>query len=173
MADNTATTQYIEHGFTFSEGQLKNIARAIKNKTSVGLRIESDQITGDHILLITQTQLNKIKRNAEKGSGVVLTLSASQLKAIEKHGGILPLLSLIPLIAGVVGGVGGLAGGAASIANTVNEKKAAKAAQRELERHHKEIEQQAAQAAQAAPVIGSGCSEICRHCKGSGLNSHS
>ena len=87
MSGDTAVaqgTQYIEHGFTFSEGQLKNIARAIKNKTSVGLRIESDQITGDHILLVTQTQLNKIKRNAEKGSGVVLTLSASQLKAIEK-----------------------------------------------------------------------------------------
>jgi len=41
MSGDTATTQgtqYIEHGFTFSEGQLKNIARAIKNKTSVGDR---------------------------------------------------------------------------------------------------------------------------------------
>ena len=157
-------TQYIEYGVTLSEGQLKNIAKAIKNKASIRLKLDSDQTTGEHILLLTQTQLNKIKRNGEKETGVVLTISTAQLKAIEKHGGILPLLSLIPLIAGVIGGVGGLAGGAASIAKTVNENKAAKLAQQEEERHHRELEKTAHEAS------GGGCSKVCTQCRGTGLN---
>jgi len=92
---------YQEYGITLSEAQFKKILKAGKNKSSVTIRILKKNLHGDHKLLLTQTQINRLNKAT---SGVDLTLSIAQVKPIYKlftdykendgkTGGFLPLLA--------------------------------------------------------------------------------
>jgi hypothetical protein len=144
-------TQYLEHGFTLTERQLKQIATAAKKEKSLKLKLDHDQLVGDHKLLVTKTQDSQIAKNYNGGMGILLELSAKQLKK-PISGGVLPLLALLPLIFGGLGAAGGVAGGVSAAVQAANSKAAAAAAQRELERHNRELEAQA----QAAVAQGTG-----------------
>ena len=98
---------YQKYGFNLSVGQKGKIQKAYENGEGISIRVSKQNLHGNDMLAITQTQLNKIKK-AE--NGVQLNLSEAQIKYMEKHGGFLPLLALIPLIAGAVGAAGGLTG---------------------------------------------------------------
>jgi hypothetical protein len=178
-------TQYLEHGFTLTDKQLKQIADAAKKERSVKVKLEHAQLVGEHKLLITKTQENHITKNYNTGIGVVIELSAKQLKKTVS-GGVLPLLALLPLIFGGLGAAGGVAGGVASAVQAANAKKAEEARQRELERHNKEIEAQVQGTGlvTVSPSKGKGkskgkastaqqqggCGEsVCPTCKGTGL----
>ena len=71
-----------------------------------------------------------------------LFLSSSQLKYLEKSGGLLPLLALLPLIFAGLGAAGGVAGGVASAVSSAKNASAAAAQIAEMERHNREIESQ-------------------------------
>jgi hypothetical protein len=178
-------TQYLEHGFTLTDKQLKQIADAAKKERSLKLKLEHAQLVGEHKLLITKTQENHITKNYNTGIGVVIELSAKQLKKTVS-GGVLPLLALLPLIFGGLGAAGGVAGGISSAVQAANAKKAEEARQRELERHNKEIEAQVQGTGlvTVSPSKGKGkskgkastaqqqggCGEsVCPTCKGTGL----
>ena len=124
-------TQYHKHGFNLSVEQKDKIRRAYENGGSISIRLSNQNLHGNDMLAITQTQLNKIKK-AE--NGVQLNLSHVQIKYMEKHGGFLPLLALIPLIAGAVGAAGGLTGGIASAVNSSRQTN-------EQARHNREMEE--------------------------------
>ena len=125
-------TEYHPFGVNLSALQAKKIVDAHKKNKGVSLRLSKNDLHGNYMLPLTQTQVNKIQK--AKG-GVDLHLSAAQLKYMEKTGGFLPLLTLIPLIAGAVSAVGGLSGGIASAVS------AAKSNQEQV-RHNKAIEEQ-------------------------------
>ena len=109
-----------------SKGQTDKIKKAIQEQSDVSIRSHSD-LEGEHTLAVTQSQLNKIAKAYEKGSGVTLKLSKKQLAYNAKVeggfiGALLPLLGMlgstlatrvVPALAtGLLAGVGSSAGSA-------------------------------------------------------------
>ena len=74
-------TEYQEHGLNITKSQLKKILTAGEKKTTVTIRISKKNLHGDHKLLLTKTQINKINKAT---SGIDLKLSISQIKKIHK-----------------------------------------------------------------------------------------
>ena len=144
-------TKYQEYGVRLSIQQAEKILKAGKNKSSVSIRILKKDLRGDHKLLLTKTQINKLEKAQ---TGLVLNLSSVQLRSYYKTylnlqkqndvktGGILPLLALLPLIFGGLGAAGGIAGGVSSAVSSANAAKAAAAQLAEQVRSNKEIEEQ-------------------------------
>ena len=124
-------TEYHMHGVALTKGQAHKIILASKKNQSTTIRLSKNNLHGDHKLPLTQTQINRIN----KGNGLVLELSVSALKHLEKTGGILPLLALLPAIFGGLGAAGALTGGIASAVSSAKQN-------RETERHNREIEAQ-------------------------------
>ena len=73
---------------------------------------------------------------------MILSLSSTQLKYLEKSGGLLPLLGLLPLIFGGLGAAGAVAGGISSAVSSAKNASNAAAQLAETERHNREIESQ-------------------------------
>ena len=135
-------TEYHLFGLTLSERQANKIIRAAKKHASLVLRLSENNLKGSHKLPLTKTQIMQINKAKQEHNRMNLTLSATQLKHLEKTGGLLPLLALLPLIFGGLGAAGGVAGGVASAVSAANNAKAATAAQAETERHNREVEVQ-------------------------------
>lgn len=144
-------TKYQEYGVNLTLPQVEKILKAGKDKSPVTIRLSKNNIKGDHKLLLTQTQINKLNKSQ---SGLDLKLSASQVKTYYKiylnlqkqnemkTGGLLPLLTLLPLLFGGLAGVGGLTTGISSAVSSAKSAQAQRAAQIEMERHNREIESQ-------------------------------
>ena len=77
-------------------------------------------------------------------------LSSSQLKYLEKSGGLLPLLALLQMIFAGLGAARGATGGVASAVSYDKNASAAAAQIAEMERHNREIESQLKSGANAA-----------------------
>ena len=106
----------------------------------VKLHISKDNRNGDvHKIPLTNTQVNKIRKAK---NGLILSLSSTQLKYLEKSGGLIPLLTLLPLIFGWLGTAGAVAGGIASAVSSAKNISNAAAQLAETERHNREIETQ-------------------------------
>ena len=110
-----------------SKGQTDKIKKAIQEQSDVSIRLSHSDLEGEHILAVTQSQLNKIAKGYEKGTGVTLKLSKKQLVYNAKVeggfiGALLPLLGMlgsilatrvVPALAtGLLAGVGSSAGSA-------------------------------------------------------------
>ena len=78
---------YLEYGVNLSAGQKTKLARAIKNGSEISLRLKNNQLSGKDEMMLTQTQINKIKKAAQKQKGVVLKISQSHIKKAVKVGG--------------------------------------------------------------------------------------
>jgi len=74
-------SSYQEYGIHLSISQFKKILTAGKNKTSVTIRIMKKNLQGDHKLLLTKTQINRLNKST---SGLDLTLSKLQVNRILK-----------------------------------------------------------------------------------------
>lgn len=122
-------TEYYKHGVNLSDGQKNKISSAYKKGITISIKLSNKNLTGNDILALTQTQINKIK-NAQ--NGVQLNLSIAQLKYMEKKGGFLPLL--IPIITGALAAAGGLTGGIASAVSSAK-------SNTEQARHNRAIEE--------------------------------
>ena len=55
-------TNYIEYGVNLTDNQKMNLASAINNKTPLTLRIKHSNLTGNDELMLTKTQIGKIKK---------------------------------------------------------------------------------------------------------------
>ena len=108
-----------------SQGQADKIKKAIQEKSDVSIRLSHSDLEGEHILAVTKSQLNKIAKAHNNGTGVTLKLSKKQLSHnSEIEGGFigafLPLLGMlgstlatrvVPALAtGLLAGVGSSAG---------------------------------------------------------------
>jgi len=152
-------TDYTIYGLSLSDAQKKSLARAIKSKTNLTLKLSLRQLSGSDKLALTKQQIARITKNKDMNRGSEINLSKTQLQKMKKMGGFLPL---IPLILAGISAIGALAGGAATIAKTVHEKQASDASIAEQTRHNREIESE---------LRGSGLKKFtcCPTCKGSGL----
>ena len=147
-----ASSRYISHGLNLTDNQLEKIIRASQNKQGVVVRITKDNLNGNlHKIPLTKTQINRITKAK---NGLNLFLSSSQLKYLEKSGGLLPLLALLPLIFAGLGAAGGVAGGVASAVSSAKNASAAAAQIAEMERHNREIESQLKSGTSVGNILG-------------------
>ena len=116
--------KYINVKVNISEGQKEKLQHAIKaNCASVSIRLGHEDLKGNDILAITESQAKKIAKAHENGNGITIRMSSKQLKHNTKiEGGFLGLLAglaarALPMIAKTVLpalGVGALSGLASS-----------------------------------------------------------
>ena len=81
------TTGYYPYKINLSQGQLEKLKRAIKNRSSISLRLNNKDLSGNHQLLLTERQINKIKKHMSKGVGMELRLSKAQISKNLQSGG--------------------------------------------------------------------------------------
>jgi hypothetical protein len=115
---------YQSYKINLTHSQLRSLARAIKEKTSVNFRISATQLnaTPNTDIGLTARQIARIEKTKAMGKGLTITLSTAQLANINKmmRGGFLPLLAgLLPILEGAAstilpalatGALSGLAG---------------------------------------------------------------
>ena len=89
-------SDYIPYKVKLTEGQLKRLASAFKNKSPITLRLTNKNLTGQHELMLTRTQVNKLNKSKKSGVGSDIKISKTQISKITKDGGSLfgSLLSL-------------------------------------------------------------------------------
>jgi len=108
-----------------SEGQKDKIQRALEaGCDGVSIRLTHDDLSGEHVLALTQAQINKMAKAYQNGTGTTIKMSKTQLAHNAKVeggfiGAILPFLatagkflisSLLPSLAtGAVAGIGSAA----------------------------------------------------------------
>ena len=85
---------YIKYNVNISKGQEDKLQNGIKSKKAVSLRLSKDDLVGTHMLLLTQGQINSVKKAMSRNEGVTLKLSARQVKAnLQVEGGFLGMLA--------------------------------------------------------------------------------
>ena len=80
-------TNYLEYGVKLTDGQKTSLARAIKTGSALSLRLKNNQLSGRDELMLTKTQITKIKKAAQNKTGVVIKISKSHIKKSIKQGG--------------------------------------------------------------------------------------
>ena len=113
-------TRYTSVKVNISEGQKEKLQRAIKAGCSaVSIRLGHEDLKGNNILAVTNSQAKKLAKAYENGKGITIRMSSNQLKHNTKiEGGFLSLLAgldakAIPMLAKTVLpalGVGALSG---------------------------------------------------------------
>ena len=117
-------TKYLNAKVNISEGQKEKLQHAIKsNCQTVSIRLGYEDLKGNDILAVTESQAKKLAKAYENKKGVTIKMSSKQLKHNMKvEGGFLGLLAglaarALPVIAKTVLpalGVGALSGLASS-----------------------------------------------------------
>ena len=80
-------TNYLEYGVHLSDGQKENLVKAIKTNSELTLRLKNNQLSGRDELMLTKTQLNKIKKAISQKTGVDLKISKTQIRKSVREGG--------------------------------------------------------------------------------------
>ena len=83
------TTTYIPHGVTLSQNQKTKLAKALKNREPITIRLSHSELSGSDTLMLTKTQIGRIKRSLSSGKGVDLKISKTQITKVVKKGGAL------------------------------------------------------------------------------------
>ena len=63
---------YVQYKVNVSENQVDTLQDAIRLKKGVTLCFPKDGISGDHVLLLTQAQINRLDKAQVEGRRVVL-----------------------------------------------------------------------------------------------------
>ena len=80
-------TNYIEYSVNLTDNQKMNLASAINNKTPLTLGIKHTNLRGNDELMLTKTQIGKIKKSLANGTGTDIKISKTQIRIVAKHGG--------------------------------------------------------------------------------------
>ena len=80
-------TTYIEYGVKLTDGQKSKLASAIRNKSPLTLRLKHSHLQGSDELMLTQRQINKIKKSIANGTGSDIKISKTQIRKSVKYGG--------------------------------------------------------------------------------------
>ena len=88
-------TKYINVKVNISEGQKEKLQHAIKaNCSAVSIRLGHEDLKGNDILAVTESQAKKLAKAYENGKGITIKMSSRQLKHNMKvEGGFLSLLA--------------------------------------------------------------------------------
>ena len=80
-------TTYIEYGVKLSDGQKKKLSRAIEKRSAITLRLKHSHLKGPDELMLTQSQIAKIKKSIANGTGSDIKISQTQITRSVKRGG--------------------------------------------------------------------------------------
>ena len=78
---------YVEYGVKLSAGQKEKLAKALSNKSAVTIRLTKGDLTGSDELMLTKTQLKRIQKAMNNGTGVDLKISKTQIRHLVQEGG--------------------------------------------------------------------------------------
>ena len=80
-------TQYFEYGVKLSDNQKRNFASAMNSKSPLTLRLKHGNLTGNDELMLTKTQLKRIQKSLNNGTGADIKISKTQIRKVAKQGG--------------------------------------------------------------------------------------
>ena len=81
------STKYISTNIPLTEGQIKKLARAIKNSSEVSLLIDKHQIKkkGNTELYLTERQITRYNKVKSESRGITLSLSKTQISKMRQY----------------------------------------------------------------------------------------
>ena len=80
-------TTYYPRGVNLSQGQAEKLKKAYETNSAITLRLSKNELKGANELMLTKTQINKINKTMNSGTGVDIKISKTQIrKAIQKGG---------------------------------------------------------------------------------------
>ena len=114
------STTYLPYKIALTDGQKKKLQKAYVSKSAVTLRVKPNQIGRGDELLLTATQISRLKKTSAVGKGMEINLSQTQIQNTTQRGGSLfsAMLGLArPLIKPALGALGsaGLSFGAEKV----------------------------------------------------------
>ena len=80
-------TTYHPYKIALTDGQKKKLQKAYVSKTAVALRVKPEQIGCSDELLLTATQISRVKKTAAAGKGLEFNLSQTQIQSTAQRGG--------------------------------------------------------------------------------------
>ena len=94
-------TQYKSVNVNLSQNQIEKLRQAINaNCSATSIKINADDLDGDHTIFLTNAQYKKLQNAQEQGKGITIRMSSRQLKHnVKTQGGFLG--ALLPAIGAV------------------------------------------------------------------------
>ena len=94
-------TQYKSVNVNLSENQIEKLRQAINaNCSATSIKINADDLDGDHTIFLTNAQYKKLQNAQEQGKGITIRMSSRQLKHnVKTQGGFLG--AVLPAIGAV------------------------------------------------------------------------
>ena len=80
-------TSYFEYGVNLSDNQKRSLASAMNSKSPLTLTIKHGNLTGNDELMLTKTQLKRIQKSLNNGTGADIKISKTQIKKVAKQSG--------------------------------------------------------------------------------------
>ena len=72
---------------SLSKGRLEKLSRPYINNSAITIRLARNELSGPHELMLTKTQINKLKKAMSQGRGSDIKISKTQIRKAVKHGG--------------------------------------------------------------------------------------
>ena len=66
---------YYSYGVSLSKGQLVKLSRAYNNNSAATIRLANNELSGSYELMLTKTQINKLKTVMSQGVGSDIKIS--------------------------------------------------------------------------------------------------
>ena len=80
-------TSYFEYGVNLSDNQKRSLASAMNSQSPLTLRLKHGNLTGNDELMLTKTQLKRIQKSLNNGTGADIKISKTQIRKVAKQGG--------------------------------------------------------------------------------------
>ena len=80
-------TKYHPYGVSLSKGQLEKLSNAYNNNSAITIRLARNELSGPHELMLTKTQINKLRKAMSQGTGSDIKISKTQIRKAVKQGG--------------------------------------------------------------------------------------
>ena len=80
-------TTYFEYGVNLTDNKKRSLASAMNSNTPLTLRLKHSNLTGNDELMLTKTQLKRIQKSLNNGTGTDIKISKTQIRKVAKQGG--------------------------------------------------------------------------------------
>ena len=80
-------TTYFEYGVNLTDNQKRSLASAMNNRAPLTLRLKHSNLTGNDELMLNKTQLKRIQKSLNNGTGADIKISKTQIRKVAKQGG--------------------------------------------------------------------------------------
>ena len=78
---------YIKYGVKLSANQKQKLAKALSSKSAITIRLTKGDLAGSDELMLTKTQLKRVQKAMNNGTGVDLKISKTQIRHLVQKGG--------------------------------------------------------------------------------------